>query len=96
MADEIRMRLAPYIVHLLPATRRYKVDVVFGAATRVRDEDTGDDGAPLGANDRAVIRALQGDTEVRLFFEDTQKVTSVPVFSACFRIFSSRCWPANY
>ena len=65
MADEIRTRLAPCPVQFLPATRRYKVDVVFGAATRVRDEDTGDGGAPLDARDRVVIGALQGDTEVR-------------------------------
>ncbi len=65
MADEIRARLAPYAVAFLPATRRYKVDVVFGAATRAREECTEDDSGPLGARDRAVIAALQGDTEVR-------------------------------
>ena len=65
MADEIRARLAPHAVAFLPATRRYKVDVVFGAATRVREERTDDDATPLGARDRAAIAALQGDTEVR-------------------------------
>jgi len=65
MADEIRARLAPHAVAFLPATRRYKVDVVFGAATRAREENTGDDTAPLGARDRAAVAALQGDTEVR-------------------------------
>ena len=64
MSDEIRARLAPYEVRLLPATCRYKVDVVFGAATRVRDESVADD-LPVTASDRAVIRVLQGDTEVR-------------------------------
>ncbi len=64
MVDEVRARLAPHAVRLLPATRRYKVDVVFGAATRARDEDVGDD-APVTAADRAIIRVLQGDTEVR-------------------------------
>ena len=65
MSDEIRARLAPFAVSFLPATRRYKVDVVFGAATRAREECTDDDTAPLGARDRAAIAALQGDTEVR-------------------------------
>ena len=65
MADEIRAQLAPYVVAFLPATRRYKVDVVFGAATRAREECTEDDSDPLGARDRAVVAALQGDTEVR-------------------------------
>ena len=64
MADEVRARLSPEIVTLLPATRRYKVDVVFGAATRVRDESVADD-VPTTALDRAVIRAMQDDTEVR-------------------------------
>ena len=65
MADEIRARLAPHTVAFLPATRRYKVDVVFGAATRAQEERTEDDSGPLGARDRAVVAALQGDTEVR-------------------------------
>ena len=65
MADEIRARLAPHAVAFLPATRRYKVDVVFGAATRAQEERTEDDSGPLGARDRAVVAALQGDTEVR-------------------------------
>lgn len=62
MADEVAARLRPYAVHLLPATRRYKVDVMFGAATRARDESVDDD-LPVTARDRAVIGALQGDTE---------------------------------
>lgn len=65
MADEIRARLAPHVVAFLPATRRYKVDVVFGAATRAREENTDDGTAPLSARDRAAVAALQGDTEVR-------------------------------
>ena len=64
MADEIRARLAPHDVSFLPATRRYKVDVVFGAATRAREERTEDDAGPLDARGRAVVAALQGDTEV--------------------------------
>lgn len=64
MADEVRARLGGGEMHVLPALRRYKVDVVFGAATRVRDELVDDD-QPVTAADRAVIRALQGDTEVR-------------------------------
>lgn len=65
LADEIRARLAPHDVAFLPATRRYKVDVVFGAATRAREERTEDDADPLDARGRAVVAALQGDTDVR-------------------------------
>ncbi|MGN0845893.1 MAG: hypothetical protein ACI4RA_00745 [Kiritimatiellia bacterium] len=65
MADEVAARLAPYGMAVLPATRRYKVDVVFGAATRAREEGVEDDLPPVTAGDRAVIGALQGDTEVR-------------------------------
>ena len=65
MADEVSARLRPYAVHVLPATRRYKVDVVFGAATRAREEDVEGDLPPVTARDRAVIAALQGDTEAR-------------------------------
>ena len=64
MAASVKERLAPHSVHLLPAMRRYKVDVVFGAATRARDESVAE-ATPVTASDRAVIRALRGDTEVR-------------------------------
>ena len=65
MADEVAARLRPHEVHILPATRRYKVDVVFGAATRARDESVEDDMPPITPSDRAIIGALQGDTEIR-------------------------------
>ena len=65
MADEVAARLNPYAVHVLPATRRYKVDVVFGAATRARDESVEDDMPPITSSDRAIISALQGDTDPR-------------------------------
>lgn len=64
MADDVAARVAPHVVRFLPATVRYKVDVVFGGATRVRDESTAD-GPPVTARDHAIISALQGDTEVR-------------------------------
>ena len=65
MADEVAARLRPHEVHVLPATKRYKVDVVFGAATRARDESVEDDMPPITSSDRAIIGALQGDTELR-------------------------------
>ena len=65
MADEVAARLRPHEVHVLPATKRYKVDVVFGAATRARDESVEDDMPPITPSDRAIIGALQGDTEIR-------------------------------
>lgn len=68
MQDAVGRLLAPFTsgaVSFLPATRRYKVDVVFGAASRARDESILDDLQPVSARDRAVIAALQGDTDVR-------------------------------
>lgn len=65
MADEVAARIAPNELCILPATVRYKVDVVFGGATRARDESTEDDSPAVTARDRAVISALQGDTEPR-------------------------------
>ena len=65
MADEVRARLRPFQVHVLPALRRYKIDVVFGASSRAADERVEDDLPPLGAFGRALVGAVQGDTEVR-------------------------------
>ena len=64
MVDEVRSRIAPHVLNLLPASRRYKVDVIFGSSTRSRDEIT-TDLSPVTPADRTVIRALQGDTDVR-------------------------------
>ena len=51
--------------HLLPAVKRYKIDVMFGTATRASDESTAD-GLPVpDERERQIIRALQGDTELR-------------------------------
>ena len=51
--------------HILPASVRYKIDVMFGAGSRVQEECT-EDTLPLpDERDVAIIRALQGNTEVR-------------------------------
>ena len=55
----------PFCFRSLPATRRYKVDVVFGGSTRARDERTDDDLPPPDDMGRRIIRAMQGDTELR-------------------------------
>jgi len=60
--ESVRADIGGFCV--LPAVRRFKVDVVFGGATRARDESVGP-GMPLSETDRAIVRALQGDTEVR-------------------------------
>ena len=51
--------------HVLPATVRYKIDVMFGVVTRVQEESTVDGLPPPDGQGRRIIRALQGDTEVR-------------------------------
>ena len=45
---------------VLPAVRRYKIDVVFGAATRASEEVTEDVLPAPDETDRRIIRALQG------------------------------------
>ena len=51
--------------HVLPATRRYKVDVLFGVATRAIEESTEDCLPILDEVERRIVRALQGNTEPR-------------------------------
>ena len=51
--------------HVLPAVKRYKIDVMFGAATRVVEESTGDNLPPPDDAGRRIIRMIQGDTELR-------------------------------
>ena len=53
----------PFIA--LPATVRYKIDVMFGVATRARDESIADTLPPPDGIGRRIICALQGDTEIR-------------------------------
>ena len=55
----------PFPFRTLPATRRYKVDVIFGGATRTQEEAVTDELPPPDEKGRRIIRALQGETEVR-------------------------------
>ncbi len=55
----------PFPFTSLPATRRYKIDVVFGGPTRRRDEGTEDTLPPPDEAGRRIIRAMQGRTEPR-------------------------------
>jgi DNA-binding Lrp family transcriptional regulator len=66
-ADGFESSLAaiPFSHHVLPAVKRFKVDVVFGGASIQRDESTADDLPPPDETGRRIIRELQGDTEVR-------------------------------
>lgn len=59
------LSVIPFRFRSLPATRRYKVDVVFGGATRARDELMVDDLPPPDERGRQIVRALQGGTELR-------------------------------
>ena len=61
---DVEYRLHPHFVRELPALRRFKVDVVFGADSRERDENV-ECGKQLAPEELSVVRALQGDTEVR-------------------------------
>lgn len=55
----------PFPFHSMPATRRYKIDVVFGGETRAAEERTEDDLPPPDECGQAIIRAMQGNTELR-------------------------------
>lgn len=61
--DNLEVRVHPHHIHVLPALKRFKVDVIFGADTREREESV-EHGRELGDADLAIVRALQGDTEV--------------------------------
>lgn len=62
---EASLAKVPFPFHVLPAVRRYKIDVMFGAATRVSEESTMDCLPIPDALERRIIRALQGGTELR-------------------------------
>lgn len=62
---DISLASIPFPFRTMPATRRYKIDVVFGGATRASDESTDESLPPPDERERGIIRALQGDTEPR-------------------------------
>ncbi|MDR2850404.1 MAG: hypothetical protein LBW77_07715 [Verrucomicrobiota bacterium] len=71
--ETLRAACQPYAIHELPATRRFKIDVVFDLRTRERDERVEPRQPPeqeparitvLDAAERAVVRSLQGDVPV--------------------------------
>ena len=62
---ESSLAKVPGRFHVLPAARRYKVDVMFGAATRAAEEIIEDNLPPPDETGRNIIRALQGNTEPR-------------------------------
>ena len=66
-ADRFDLSLAdiPFPFRTLPATKRYKVDVIFGGAKRAAEESVEDSLPPPDEKGRRIIRALQGETEVR-------------------------------
>ena len=66
-AEEFESSLAKVDIPFcaLPATVRYKIDVMFGVATRVQEESPIDGLPPPDETGRRIIRALQGDTEIR-------------------------------
>ena len=83
---DVRARLAPHVVTALPATRRYKVDVVFGAATRAREESV-EAGDPLSATDRRIIGALQGDVAAAPdFFAAVATAAGIPEWKLLARL----------
>lgn len=66
-AEEFKSSLAKVDIPFfaLPATVRYKIDVMFSVAARVQEESTTDSLPPPDETGRRIIRALQGDTEIR-------------------------------
>lgn len=73
--EQLQSRLSRWVVHDLPALRRFKVNVIFGARTAASTQVERDIidhpglAEPLEETDRALIRALRGDVPVcRDFF----------------------------
>ena len=66
-ADRFDLSLVeiPFAFRTLPATCRYKVDVIFGGATQVQEESVEENLPPPDEKERRIIRAMQGVTEVR-------------------------------
>ena len=71
--DALRSECRPQAIHELPATRRFKIDVVFDVRTRDRDERVEPRLPPVGEPaaayapdeaEKALVRRLQGDLPV--------------------------------
>ena len=70
----LRVACQPYGIHELPASRRFKIDVVFDVRTRERDEQVATSRLPLAKEpeplpaldetEREIVRLLQGDVPV--------------------------------
>ncbi len=75
----LRAACQPYAIHELPATRRFKIDVVFDVRTRDRDErveprrplaKASANVVELNEDEKAIVRLLEGDLPVcARFFE---------------------------
>ena len=75
----LRAACQPYVIHELPATRRFKIDVIFDVRTRDRDERV-EPRLPLfketvrvvelNEAERCTVRLLQGDLPVSARFFD--------------------------
>lgn len=77
--ETLRAACQPYAIHELPATRRFKIDVVFDVRTRDRDErveprmplaKASASVVELNGDEKAIVRLLEGDLPVcARFFE---------------------------
>ena len=88
----LKEQFAPHQIHALPATRRFKIDVVFDMSTRQKDEMTepatpmtevsGKTDAPTFAltdEEWRIVRATQGDIPVQSeFFAPLAETLGVP------------------
>jgi DNA-binding Lrp family transcriptional regulator len=77
--EALRAACQPYAIHELPATRRFKIDVVFDVRTRDRDErveprlpliKAQTPPVELNESERSLVRLMEGDVPVcERFFE---------------------------
>ncbi|MBP5226598.1 MAG: hypothetical protein J6336_04355 [Kiritimatiellae bacterium] len=101
--ERLRMRCAPYAIAMLPAVRRFKIDVVFDVRTRDRDErvepQTGvsllqrDQEPPVLLTDaeRDTVRLFQGHIEpAAACFDAPARKLGVPVGELLARLASWR------
>jgi DNA-binding Lrp family transcriptional regulator len=100
--EALRAACRPYAIHELPATRRFKIDVVFDLRTRDRDERVEPrlplikaqaPAVELNAAEKALVRLLEGDVPVRArFFEALAQQAGVSESALLHQV---RAWQAS-
>lgn len=100
--EALRAACQPYAIHELPATRRFKIDVVFDVRTRERDErveprlplvKAQTQAVELNEGEKSLVRLLEGDLPVcERFFEPLARQAGVSEATLLEQV---RAWQAS-